>query len=94
MLEKGVERHLSAVVLKAGGRCCKWTGTMGAPDRIVFLPRGIVLFVEVKTKGGKVSKIQEVMHRQLRSLGTEVHVIWSKEDADDLIKTALEAPPQ
>lgn len=85
MLEKQVESYLREQVRKHGGECYKWTGTMGAPDRIVFLPGGVVKFVEVKTTDGKVSKIQKVIHKRLADLGTEVVVVWNKGDVDEFI---------
>jgi hypothetical protein len=40
-----------------------------------------ILFLEVKSKKGKVSDIQEAMHERLRSLGMYVEVVRSVDDA-------------
>lgn len=80
MSEKQIERALIKAVKDAGGLCLKWVspGWDGAPDRIVlFGDNGIgrIAFVEVKAPGGKVRKIQQVRHRQLRSMGFKVFVL-------------------
>lgn len=85
MLEKIVERYLVKKVRELGGQCWKWTGTTGAPDRIVFL-QSRVLFVEVKTKGGRLSEIQKHIHKVMGALGHDVHVVWSKKDVDRLLE--------
>ena len=82
-LEKDIEQKLRKMVEKHGGLCLKWVcpGWSGVPDRIVLLPRGRVMFVELKRpKGGKVSPMQEWWARKLRSLGFEVMVIRSLGD--------------
>lgn len=85
MREREVELHLRRSVLKMGGLCMKWTGSMGVPDRILILPEGRIIFVEVKTKGGKLSAIQDVVHATLRDHGCDVRVVWTKEEVDQLL---------
>ena len=80
MSEKQIERALVKAVKDAGGLCLKWVspGWDGAPDRIVLFGDnriGRIAFVEVKAPGGKVRKIQQVRHRQLRSMGFKVFVL-------------------
>ena len=55
MIEKDVERRLCALARRHGGVALKWTspGTMGVPDRLVFLPGGRLYLVEVKRPGGR-----------------------------------------
>ena len=58
----------------------------GFPDRIVLLPRGVLVWVETKRpQGGVLSPIQKVQHVLLRRLGQRVEVVWTKDQADDLI---------
>ena len=49
-LEKEIEAKLVDVVKRHGGMCLKWVcpGWAGVPDRIVLLPGGKVIFVELK----------------------------------------------
>ena len=80
MSEKQIERALIKAVKDAGGLCLKWVspGWDGAPDRIVLFADsciGRIAFVEVKSPGGKVRKIQQVRHRQLRNMGFKVFVL-------------------
>lgn len=50
MRESDIERRLVQGVKKLGGRAYKFVspGNVGVPDRLVVLPGGVVLFVEVK----------------------------------------------
>ncbi len=80
MTEKQIEQALVKAVKGAGGLCLKWVspGWDGAPDRIVLFEGshiGRIAFVEVKAPGGKVRRIQQVRHRQLRKLGFKVFVL-------------------
>lgn len=51
------------------------TNKNGIPDIIAIPPNSDVLFVEVKAKNGKLSKLQEYRIKELKSLGikTEIH---------------------
>lgn len=69
--------------------CCKWTGTTGATDRIVLLPGGRSIFVEMKAPEGRVRKLQEKMHRDMRKLGHDVRVLASKEAVDAFIEEVM-----
>lgn len=84
MLEKTVERGLVAGARKRGGLALKWVSPSmaGVPDRIVFLPGGRVVFVEVKAPGKMVSAIQARVIAQLRELGAEVRILDSLEGVD------------
>ena len=78
-LEKEIERKLRKTVEKHGGLCLKWVcpGWIGVPDRIVLLPRGRVMFVELKRpKGGVLSTRQKWWRRKLIELGFHHWVIW------------------
>lgn len=58
----------------------------GMPDRVLLLPGGRVVWVELKRgKLGRVSAMQTYQHRRLRSLGQEVHLIRTVEDIEDLL---------
>lgn len=94
ILERDVEAHLVRVVEKAGGRCVKFSpdSMRGMPDRVVMLPGGVLIWVELKKpRGGKLSEIQKHRHKELRALGQRVEVVWSVQDADNLIAHATAA---
>lgn len=59
----------------------------GWPDRIVVLPAGNTLWVELKRPGGKVSPLQTKLHKELQSRGHSIHVIDSKEGIDRVLGT-------
>jgi len=89
MLEREVESHLERQVRDVlSGECVKFIPDYkrGFPDRLVILPGERVVWVETKRpQGGKVSGAQRVAHAKLRRLGHRVEVVWTKEQADDLV---------
>ena len=84
MLEKTIEQRLVAKARQAGGLAVKWTspGFAGVPDRIVFLPGGRIILVELKAPGQKATVLQNRVHGILRGLGADVRVVDSKEQVD------------
>ena len=86
--ERDVESYLVDELKKAGYPCVKFIpdGKVGMPDRVVLLPGGKVIWVELKTRGGHLEEIQKLQHKKLRDLGHTVVVIWDKEDVDNLIE--------
>ena len=86
--ENEVEAYLRRQVEKLGGLCLKIPADYmrGVPDRIVLLPHGVLVWVETKRpSGGRVSGSQLVVHEMLRRLGQQVVIVWSREDADELL---------
>lgn len=77
MREKDIEKILVDGVKGIGGRAYKWVspGNNGVPDRIVFLPGGRIIFVELKTDTGTLSSLQRVQIKRLRELGQTVEVV-------------------
>jgi hypothetical protein len=80
-LEKNLERTFIRRVEKAGGRAVKLQGR-GLPDRMVLLPGGRVLFVELKQLKGRLTLHQEFWMEELAALGFETRVVRSLEDMD------------
>lgn len=82
--EADIEKKLVREVKKLGGRAYKWVspGNDGVPDRIVVMPGGQITFVELKTKKGRLSKLQERQIRTLTELGCCPTVIKGMEELD------------
>lgn len=76
MLENYYEDKLRKQVkaLGYGARCLKFVspGFSGVPDRMILLPGGKLIFVEMKQPGKKERKRQEYVQGLLRDLGFEV----------------------
>ncbi len=85
MLEKDIEKLFRDEIKKAGGKAYKFTspGNDGVPDRIVMLPGGRIVFVELKTDTGKLSKLQELQCRQIVELGQTVRVLHGLAEVRD-----------
>ena len=84
MLEKDIENALVRKVKKLGGMCEKFTspGRRSVPDRIVTLPNGKIVFVEVKNTGKRPTDLQLRDHERRRALGCDVRVIDNMDDAN------------
>ena len=87
MKESAIERRLVTAVKKAGGLAWKFVspGHSGVPDRIVMLPYGQIIFVELKTETGKPTPLQLQTHRQLERMGFRVRVLYGKNDVEGFI---------
>ena len=83
MLEKQIEAALVRRVKELGGLCEKFVspGRRSVPDRIVTLPGGRIVFVELKAPGKKPTELQERDHLRRRELGCDVRLIDNIEDA-------------
>lgn len=86
MLESIVENYLKKKVEKLGGKAFKWApiGVTGVPDRMVLLPGGRIIFVELKAPGKKARKLQEYRAKQLKELGFQVECLDTVEKIDRL----------
>lgn len=82
-LEKDVEAALVRRVKSLGGLCEKFTspGRRSVPDRLVIMPNGQIIFVELKRPGSKPTDAQLKDHAKRRELGCDVRVIDNLEDA-------------
>lgn len=91
MKESKIEAFLKREVEKRGGRADKWTSPNlpGVPDRIVLLPGGRVIFVELKTEIGKLSGLQKWYHRQLQDLGMDIRTLYSIEQVQAFVKEVM-----
>lgn len=82
--EKTIEQALCRRIRDLGGLCEKFTspGRRSVPDRLVTLPGGRVLFIEVKAPGKTPTPNQTTDHARRRALGCKVLVIDSLEDIE------------
>ena len=77
MLEKDIERRMVQEVKKRGGLCYKFVspGNPGVPDRLIITPEGRVVFVELKTETGRLSKIQGWQKSEMLKRKADVRVL-------------------
>lgn len=88
--EKAIERYLCDQVKNLGGVCLKYSSanTAGYPDRVALLPGGRTIWIELKSKGKKPTKLQTIRIDQLASLGHQVFVADSKERINEILEGA------
>ena len=94
MLEKVIERRLKREVERTilGAACMKWVcpGYSGVPDRMILLPGGKIVFVELKAPGKHERARQEYVHTRLRKLGFDVFPsIDSPAKVDEVVRYCL-----
>lgn len=79
MLESFLEKKLSESIKKIGCETFKFTspGMAGVPDRIVLIPGGKMIFVELKAPGKKLRPLQLKRKKDLEVLGFTVEVVDS-----------------
>lgn len=87
--EKAIEAYLVQEVKKLGGVCLKYSnpGVVGYPDRVALLPGGYTVWVELKSKGRKPTKVQRLRIGQLTEMGHSVAVL----DSRDAVNSCLRA---
>lgn len=79
--ERTVESKLLNGVKRLGGLAWKvLPGVAGIPDRVVLLPGGKTIWVELKAPGGRIREIQQVTHDRMRALGHEVVVLTGTDE--------------
>ncbi len=85
MLEKEIEIYLVKKAQKMGSVALKFVspGHAGVPDRMVCLPGGHVVFVELKAPGKLSRPLQLHQQEVLRRLGFRVKVLDSKAKVDE-----------
>ena len=88
-MEKEIERHFIWTVERMGGITYKFTspGRKGVADRIACLPDGSTWFVELKTKGGRLSPLQKMFAADMAALNQRYMCIWTKEQVNQWLST-------
>lgn len=87
MREAEIEKIFREGIEEMGGLCYKWVspGNSGVPDRIVILPQDLVMFVELKTKSGRLSEIQKKQLMEFEKRGVMVEVLFGEEEVRDFL---------
>lgn len=93
MRERNNERSLRESMERYGGKALKFTspGNNGVPDRLVILPGGRIWFVELKTRKGRLSALQEWQGQQLEALGCQIRHVWGMDEANAFIREVQNA---
>jgi hypothetical protein len=88
MLEKEIENYFVWTVERAGGRTYKFKSPTqrGVSDRLACMPDGSTWFVELKTKGGRLSELQKIFRDNVLDLHQKYALLNSKEMIDEWIK--------
>lgn len=73
--EKTTEKYLRDEIKKIRGFAYKFIspGNAGVPDRLICLPGGKAVFVELKSEGKHSTELQKRQQDKLRALGFEVY---------------------
>lgn len=86
--ERDIEKKLKAEIEGMGGMACKFTspGNDGVPDRVVILPVGLTIFVELKTDHGRLSPVQVWQQTRMRRAGARVITVYGVQGVEDFIQ--------
>ena len=89
-LEKTTEARLRKELRALGCLFFKFVspGNAGVPDRLVVMPDGRVVFVELKREDGILSPQQTRQIARLRAQGCDVRVLWGPLDALEFVQWA------
>ena len=82
MKESEIEKYFIWKVACMGGKTYKFKSVncRGVSDRVAMLPDGSTWFVELKTKTGKLSKLQEIFMNTCCELNQKYAVFHSTEE--------------
>lgn len=92
MKESKIEKALKNKVEEMGGMALKFVspGMAGVPDRIVLIPKGNVVFIELKAPGKKLRPLQLKRKSQLELLGFKVYIIDSLQGIDGFVREVFQ----
>lgn len=88
ILEKEVESYFVKRCMEEGYLAVKFVPEQkkGMPDRLLLLPGGHVVWVELKRpKGGRLSPMQKYQHEKLKARGHTVYVVATRKQVDALM---------
>lgn len=88
MAERQIEVWLGKRLKNLGCLYYKFVspGNSGVPDRIIVLPGGKTIFVELKADGGQLSALQRYQIDRLNKQGSLVFVVSGVQDAKALVE--------
>ena len=88
--EKSIERYLVDLVSRLGGICLKYSNPnmVGYPDRVVLLPGGVTIWIELKSAGRHVTKIQQIRIADMAAMGHKIFIADNEEDINEIIRNA------
>lgn len=88
MKESQIERYLVREIKKRGGLCYKFVspGNPGVPDRLIILPVGRIIFVELKTEIGRLANIQKWQRSEMEKRGVDVRVLYGLDAVREFLR--------
>lgn len=88
MRESALEQRLVREVKAIGGLAPKWVspGNRGVPDRLVILPHGVTVYVEMKAPGKQLEPLQRKWAKTLIGMEHRHYKIDSVEDIERFIQ--------
>jgi len=58
---------------------------IGCPDLLCVTKEGNHVYIEVKKEGGRLSSVQEYMHKALKEYNCEVYTVYSLEEVKEIL---------
>lgn len=85
MLERDIEKYFKWIVEVNGGKTYKFTSPAhrGVADKIACMSDGTTWFVELKTKGGRLSELQKLFAQEMIRLNQNYACLWTIEQIDN-----------
>ena len=86
--ERDIEAWIKSRIEDMGGLYLKFVspGNAGVPDRIAILPDGRLVFIELKTDNGRLSRIQRYQLNRLVKMDQQVAVVMGFGGAKQFIQ--------
>lgn len=90
-LEKDIEKRFVNYAQKHKCLAVKFAdpSKIGAPDRLILAPKGIIFFIEFKRPGEKPNPHQLLYHNMLYNLGFQTYICDSFEKAKTVLDKVL-----
>lgn len=72
--ERDIEKYLRDEIKKIGAKAYKFIspGNDGVPDRLLLLPIGVAIFVELKAPGKTSTELQSKRQKEIEDFGFKV----------------------